>query len=142
MTDKEIRKLRRRDLLEMLIEAEKKNQALAAENEELLRQKEAREICISKAGSIAEAALQLNGIFEAAQQAAGQYLDNLRRISEEPEKMAESILAKAEKRAKQIEEEAEKKAEKIINAASKRAEAAVTEAAEEGDCMEAEKKHD
>ena len=37
-----------------------------------------KEIKISKAGSIAEAALQLNGVFEAAEKAVGQYLDNVK----------------------------------------------------------------
>ena len=37
-----------------------------------------RSIQISNAGSIAEAALQLNGVFAAAESAAGHYLDNVR----------------------------------------------------------------
>lgn len=43
-----------------------------------------RKIQIEEAGSLAEAALRLNGIFEAAQKAADQYLYNLRQRSGEP----------------------------------------------------------
>ena len=68
MTDKELKNLSRRDLLEMLIEQSKELQRLReklAETEALLEKKE---ISISNVGSIAEAALQLNGVFEAAQE--------------------------------------------------------------------------
>ena len=40
---------------------------------------------MDRAGSIAEAALQLNGVFEAAQHAAQQYLDNLQDLYEREE---------------------------------------------------------
>ena len=39
-----------------------------------------RRIELQEAGSIAEAALRLNGIFEIAQKAADQYLENVRRL--------------------------------------------------------------
>ncbi len=83
MTDKELQHLSRSDLLEMML-------SLAEENERLkirLRQARAllsdRRIVIDKAGSIAEAALQLNHVFEAADRAAKQYLENVRRMAEE-----------------------------------------------------------
>ena len=40
-----------------------------------------RAIIIDRAGSIAEASLQLSGIFEAAQRAADQYLENIRQMN-------------------------------------------------------------
>ena len=42
-----------------------------------------KEIHIARAGAIAEAALMLNGVFDAAQKAADQYLENVRRLAEE-----------------------------------------------------------
>ena len=45
-----------------------------------------REIQIKKAGSLAEAVLKLNGIFETAQKAADQYIYNLKRMNSEEEK--------------------------------------------------------
>lgn len=41
-----------------------------------------RTIELTEAGDIAQAALRLNGIFEAAQRSAEQYLQNVRRLSE------------------------------------------------------------
>ena len=85
MTGRELRKLRRSELLEMLIESERKNEALREENEALKQRITAREIKIGQAGSIAEAALQLSGIFEAAQDAAARYLENIRTKSKAQE---------------------------------------------------------
>ena len=44
----------------------------------LQAERKKREIELREAGSIAEAALRLNGVFEAAQKAADQYLYNIR----------------------------------------------------------------
>lgn len=46
--------------------------------EEMAELRVSRRIELEKSGSIAEAALKLNGVFEAAQRAADQYLDNIR----------------------------------------------------------------
>lgn len=46
----------------------------------LQAEKKKREIELEDAGSIAEASLRLNGIFEAAQRAADQYLDNVKML--------------------------------------------------------------
>ena len=72
MTDKELRRLSRSELLEMLI----------AQTEENRQLKIRLERAVEKAGSLAEAALQLNRVFEAADKAAQQYLENVRLMSE------------------------------------------------------------
>ena len=72
-----LKKLSRQELLEMLIESEKRVRQLEEELAEAKEQLEDRRIQIENSGSIAEAALKLNGIFEAAQAAANQYLENL-----------------------------------------------------------------
>lgn len=82
MKDKELRKLSRRDLLEMLIEMGRQNEHLLEENGVLKKQLEERKILVAQAGSIAEAAFMLNGVFEAAQKAADQYLENIQRLDE------------------------------------------------------------
>ena len=83
MTDKELRKLSRSDLLELLIEQSKEVESLKKRIGELEAELEDRRLLIYKSGSIAEAALKLNGVFEAAEAAAQEYLENIRRISEE-----------------------------------------------------------
>ena len=72
-----LKKLSRQDLLEMLIESEKHVEQLEKELEEAKEKLSDRRIMIENSGSIAEAALKLSGIFEAAQAAADQYLENI-----------------------------------------------------------------
>lgn len=81
MTEKELRGLSRADLLELLIEQTKKNELLQQQLDEATAKLQSRELTISNAGSIAEASLQLSGVFEAAQTAGEQYLQNIRRLS-------------------------------------------------------------
>ena len=83
MTDKELRRLGRSELLEMMISLTEENEKLKLRLEQVEAQLQDRRIMIDKAGSIAEAALRLNGVFEAADQAARQYLENVRRMTEE-----------------------------------------------------------
>lgn len=83
MTDQELRKLSRADLLELLLEQSKENERLREQLKQAQEQLASRKIEIDNAGSIAEAALQLNGVFEAAEKAAAQYLENVRRLAEE-----------------------------------------------------------
>ena len=85
MTEKELRRLSRADLLEMLIdqgvELKKTQKSLKSAQKEL----KLRKIAIDEAGSIAEAALQLNGVFEAAQASCEHYMENIRTLSDRQE---------------------------------------------------------
>ena len=74
MTDKELQRLRRSELLEILLSQQKQIESLKKELAEAKKQIEDRKLVMARSGSIAEAALKLNGIFEAAQRAADQYL--------------------------------------------------------------------
>lgn len=78
MTDKELKRLSRAELLEMLLEQTRRAEALQAQLDQKNEELKQREIMIEKSGSIAEAALKLNGVFEAAQKAADQYLENVK----------------------------------------------------------------
>ncbi len=81
MTDAELKKLKRHELLQMLIEQGKQMEALKEELEEKNRLLEERRINLEEAGSIAEAALKLNNVFEAAQKAADQYLYSVKKAA-------------------------------------------------------------
>ena len=73
-----LKKLSRLEILELFL---KQSEELAQVKEELKIAKEElaeRRIVISESGSIAEAALKLSGIFEVAQKAANEYLDNVK----------------------------------------------------------------
>ena len=83
MTDKQLRRLSRTDLLEILIDQQERIEELTEENKRLRREVEDKRLRISRAGSLAEASLAVNRVFEAAQQAADQYLSNLRALPPE-----------------------------------------------------------
>lgn len=81
MTDKELRRLSRRELLEMLLAETKENQRLRTQLEQAQAELDSRRILLEQSGSMAEAALRLNGVFEAADRAAQQYLDSIRAMA-------------------------------------------------------------
>lgn len=94
MTQKELRKLNRYQLLELLVMQTEQNQQLQQQVEQLQAQLQERHLQMEHLGSIAEASLHLQGVFEAAQKAADEYLDAARR-------QAAKILEDAQARAGQ-----------------------------------------
>ena len=85
MTDKTLRKMSRRELMEMLLERSKEVERLRAELEQAEQKLRNRQILLREAGSIAEASLRLNEVFESAQRAADQYLLNVKQLAAAPE---------------------------------------------------------
>jgi len=83
MTDLELKRLSRADLLELLLKEHREKERLQAELEQVHKELADRRILLKEAGSIAEAALRLNGVFEAAEAAAAQYVESLRLLAEE-----------------------------------------------------------
>ena len=105
LSDKELRRLKRVELLEMLLELSRENEDLMLELEEKNRiiealnlQLENRKIDLKHAGTIAEASFKLNGVFEAAEKAAEQYLENLQYLCEREQN---PVSEKRTKKAKQ-----------------------------------------
>lgn len=83
---KELRKLKRVDLMELLVSQAEEIEHLQNRVLELEDQLNDRNILIAKAGSIAEASLEINKIFEVAQKTADQYLENINRLAEQQNK--------------------------------------------------------
>lgn len=88
MKEKDLRRLKRVELLDMLIEQGRLVDAqaeeirkLKEEREELNRKLEDRRVSLEKSGSIAEASLRIAKVFAAAEDAAKIYLENLREKS-------------------------------------------------------------
>lgn len=134
MTDQELRKLGRKELVEILLEQSKQIQELQNELEETRTALKEKVIKIDQAGSIAEAALSLNGVFEAAQEACRQYTDNISLLNERQEKIcaqrelesqekAEKLIAEAEKRKAELEQNTRMQCEKMVSDAKKQSEA-------------------
>ena len=62
MTDKKLRKLRRHELLEILVEQGKQQERIQQELELSRQQLEQRQLNIEESGSIADAAFRLNDV--------------------------------------------------------------------------------
>ena len=107
MTDRELQKLKRDELLQLLVEQSRELDALRRELEETKKQLADRELHMQEAGSIAEASMQLNGVFEAAQRAADQYLESIRYQSEHVEEKCAALEAATRLRCEQMVKEAE-----------------------------------
>lgn len=80
---KDSRRLKRAELLEMLIQQSKEVESLKKQVAELQQQLADRTIQMEKAGTMAEAALALNHIFKAADEAASQYIDSIKHMEQE-----------------------------------------------------------
>ncbi|WP_037298333.1 hypothetical protein [Ruminococcus flavefaciens] len=102
MTDKEFRKLKRGDLIAIIYEYQKKQEELVKEISELREQLESKNLKINKAGSIAEAVVGLDLLFETAQKTADDYIEQVRLANEEAEKKAAEIIKQAEDEAAEI----------------------------------------
>ena len=122
MTDKELRRLSRSELIDIIYELQKQNQQKDAAYQELQNELEKKTLILSEAGSIAEAALQINDVFKAAQAAADQYVLSVEVMCGEAEKtVAEArlerdrIIREAQEKAKKIEESARNGAALVWN---------------------------
>lgn len=113
MTDKELKRLSRSELLEMLIQQSKELERLRKRLDAAESALQNREIAITNAGSIAEAALQLNGVFTAAQDACQQYMENICHLSQNQERICAQRDAESQAEAKRIVEEARKESEAL-----------------------------
>ena len=112
MTDKELKKLSRAELLELLLVQSKEIEHLRSRLEKAEQRLADRELRVQEAGDIAQAALAVNGVMEAAQAAAKQYLDNIARMEQETQQQCRKML-----------EDAQAEADRIITDANKQQEA-------------------
>lgn len=122
MTQKELKRLGRSDLLELLVEQRRENEELRAQVAQLQKQLADRRLIMDNAGSIAEASLQLSGVFEAAQAACAQYVESVESLYSRQKqvcaKMEISMIAKCQ----QMERETKAKCEKMLSDAQTQSE--------------------
>lgn len=102
MTDKEFKRLSRVQLIEVIYQLQLQIDALTEDNKKLAEELADKRLRIENAGSIAAAALELNNCFQSAQNAADQYLSEIRAIHNETEAQREKILADARAQAAEI----------------------------------------
>lgn len=121
MTDKDLKKLRREDLVEIILQLQGNEQQLNEKLEAAQKQLNDKNLKISEAGSIAEATARLNGLFEAAQATADDYVAQVRLKNSDAEAKRDEILAEAAQKSDQLVKDATEKAKKIITDAEAQA---------------------
>ena len=124
MTDKEFKRLSREELVEIIYELQRSEASLREENDQLRGKLADRSLKLENAGSLAEASLALNGVFEAAQSAADQYLAAIRDAREEAREkaaQAQEELGEIQGQRQEILDKARQEAEGILSDAQAQA---------------------
>lgn len=124
MAEKELQKLSRAELIEIIYALKISQQQHRKDNEALRQELERRRATVREADSIAEACMKLHGVYDGAEAAAEAYMKDIRAAIPEQEDHSREIREKADEQADQIIEEARLEAERI----TKEAEQAVKEA--------------
>lgn len=86
MINKELRKLSRRELVDIIYQLKKNEQQLQEEVASLRQALQEKRIRIAEAGSIAEAAVSITDLLATAQATADLYLQEIASLKEETEK--------------------------------------------------------
>lgn len=108
MTDKEFKRLNRSQLIDIIYQLQLKQNELESENQKLEAEVADKRIRLRQAGNIAEASLAIHNVMQAAQDAAAQYLEEIRILKAETEEKCQRLLEDAQKEAETIVAQAKK----------------------------------
>ena len=112
--NKELKKLNRGELLTMLISITQRCDELEAELEEANKKLEDRSIVLNNSGTMAEAAMMLNGVMEAVDKASAQYVENLQRMYGNPDDGAQAMINRTREQCSRIESETKVRCTEMI----------------------------
>ena len=102
MTDKEFKRLSRAELIDIIYQFQLQIDTLTEKNQALEQELADKRLRLRNAGNIADAALEINDCFRSAQNAAEQYLNEIKAIREETEAERQKILLQARAEAEAI----------------------------------------
>lgn len=132
----EIKKMSKKELREHLAAEQAKNRELTEEIEDLryrADKAEKEEIMINDAGTLAEASLMLSGIFSAADDAAGKYVENVKRLNNRQEAICAARDESSRKQAEVTVTDARRRAEEMLNEAVDRSKKMLSDAAKKSE---------
>lgn len=116
MISKDLKRLSRRELVDIIYQLKKNEQEMQEEIESLKNELQDKRIRISMAGSIADAAMSVTNVFSAAQVTADLYLSEISCMKEETEKECAKKIADAKDKVKEIFADGEKKFDMLKSA--------------------------
>ena len=108
-----LKKMKKKELINKVLEQNDIIEKQKIELEQAQKTLQDRCIKLQKSGTIAEAAFQLNGVFEAAEKAAAQYLENIERLSGEQESVMKRQQAEHERKMQELYTETKDKCEAL-----------------------------
>jgi hypothetical protein len=118
MTDKDLKKLNRQDLLILLAEQTARANALEEKLRVAEEQLTSRNLSINESGTLAEAALKLSGIFQAADEAVASYFEKIKRLNDRQTLVCQEMETASKQKADMLIQDAERKAATIIQSAN------------------------
>lgn len=118
MTDQELKRLGRKELLELLIRQSREIERLRKELATCEAERDSRTLKQTDAGTMAEASLSIHRVLEATDEAAAQYLDNIRRCSMEKQEIYDAVVAEAKQEADRIIAEAVREKNRMLEEAA------------------------
>ena len=95
MTDKEFKRLTRAQLIDIIYQLQTQIDELTKKNQEAEEALEDKRLRINSAGNIAQAALEINDCFRHAQNAAEQYLNEIKAMHAETKLQCQKALDNA-----------------------------------------------
>lgn len=128
MTDKEFKRLGRAQLLDIIYQLQLQVEELTQKNQQLENALKDKRLRIDNAGSLAAAALEINDFFNNAQDAAEQYLGEIKLLRETTEaeqqqlhSQAKAEFSEAQEMSRQLVMEAQTEASRLLLEAQERA---------------------
>lgn len=102
MINKELKRLNRRELIDVIYQLKKNEEQMQEQIAALEAELQDRRIRISVAGSVAEAAMDITDIFSVAQSTADIYLREIASMKEDAERECEKMIEEAKKKVETI----------------------------------------
>lgn len=115
MISKELKKLNRRELVDVIYQMKKNEEQMQEQIAALEAQLQDRRIQISSAGSIAEAATDITDIFSVAQSTADIYLREVASMKEGAQKECDQMIEEAKKKVETILAEGKRKCDALAS---------------------------
>lgn len=145
-TEKDIKKLSRTELVDVIYQLKKSEQKLEEQVQTLQAALDEKNLRMENVGSVAEASLALTDIFANAQTAADAYLEEIRtrraaveeecsRLSAEAQEKADTLLRESTEQAEKTLQDAQTEADSVLQEAQTKADAALQEAQEKADAI-------
>lgn len=108
MVSKELKKLNRRELVDIIYQLKKNEQRLQAENDALRAELEEKQRRLSEVESVTEAAMTITSVLSAARESADLYLKEIASIKADTEMECKKIIQEARNAASVLQPETEK----------------------------------